>query len=669
MTFHQLSIYIHPPLTRFVLLSKLMRGQRLAKTIKSTTFAESFPKIFNVDRKGKRRPIGKIRAEDTRRVDIIDQQLCGIITPSIQQANLILTITLPDDVIGYLAPTLEQHKGCTVLDFDPGPCLFSSKLHDFLKPKKHVLLEPDARYFEPYIAPLLAQSNSTYQHVNFAGPVHNIFSWPHEVRVKLDPNLLPDRTPVTPDDPRSLRYDPSLLILGNIGHRLKIGKKNPVFQEFQRMVLFNLGRSVLSRSGVFESGLVRTLWWVTDAYKNSILAGNVPDNRTAVGMHTDLGFHTNEVVGVRTLQEFQERRVKQRRRLEGLDRMADAATDARMKENKMRVPEGRTLQPVASHDSKGKKTPANLSPFANIRDNVEDLDADITAASSRLAYVHKWASRRVVAPTRDKELIEESIRTIRYPQATTMRKENTVRRDLSGETEWRGSRKTVFLDLGLRILNLEASYQNIHDRDPSNPALPALKTRILDLDKSLFATIRQAGEITAKDCDELIEDQIIAYSTPPLLNYDQRSYRPLKTSADCFYPNVTPLALIDFVPRGIDIGVPDLANPFDSAKIISYLIHGMMRTRRQPMPVALERLAVNAAKDLIPMVPAITDVRRGGRLDPMKVTVRSVSVEMLAGLVRAWFEWPFRPAHYKLALAEEDEPEVEEQEEQEEEAV
>ncbi|KAF2207370.1 hypothetical protein CERZMDRAFT_91799 [Cercospora zeae-maydis SCOH1-5] len=48
------------------------------------------------------------------------------------------------------------------------------------------------------------------------------------------------------------------------------------------------------------------------------------------------------------------------------------------------------------------------------------------------------------------------------------------------------------------------------------------------------------------------------------------------------------------------------------------------------------------------MVPAITDPRKGGRLDPKHMKVRQLTSEMLEGLIKAWFEWPFKPDGWEL---------------------
>jgi transcription factor 1 len=47
------------------------------------------------------------------------------------------------------------------------------------------------------------------------------------------------------------------------------------------------------------------------------------------------------------------------------------------------------------------------------------------------------------------------------------------------------------------------------------------------------------------------------------------------------------------------------------------------------------------------------DARQGGRMDPRRLKVRNMNEEMLAGLVKAFLEWPFRPSNVEMALASE----------------
>lgn len=130
---------------------------------------------------------------------------------------------------------------------------------------------------------------------------------------------------------------------------------------------------------------------------------------------------------------------------------------------------------------------------------------------------------------------------------------------------------------------------------------------------------------------------------------DTPSYPALHTCATSFYPKV-PCMLLDVVPKPHTLGVDGLSSDARGAGILSLIVKALFTNSSAGMAEMLDRIAPNAAKDLIPMVPAMGDPRRGGRLEPRRLRVRLVTAEMLEGLVRAWAEWPFRPLAEELEL-------------------
>ena len=55
-------------------------------------------------------------------------------------------------MLNYLAPTLKPYRGCTIIDLNPGACVWTRKLHEFLQPKNHVLMEPEELYTQGMLA-------------------------------------------------------------------------------------------------------------------------------------------------------------------------------------------------------------------------------------------------------------------------------------------------------------------------------------------------------------------------------------------------------------------------------------------------------------------------------------------------------------------------------------
>lgn len=461
-----------------------------------------------------------------------------------------------------------------------------------------------------------------------------------------------NKPPLPADDPKRTEFDPSVLILGNLARRQgnsKIHVENGKNMKVQDVVFWTLARDFLQKTGLFESGLVRMLWWIPDAFKSNILTSNTPNNRTTFTVGFNMAFEASEVAGVKTLPSLLDKFYHtQRKRLATLDVAATQNVQNRMEEKGMPSPQSRPLQADRARNRIQEGGVKGMSPFENTAQNVSDLDNAITAAGSRLEEVSVWTGTLKVARAQHKEKIESALETLLYPQSRTFGPENASGYDKTEKSDELGrARKIVLLDLGLQILNLEASYQNLKDKNTDKSELDRLRQGIVALDTD-FNNLLKATEKVSRDVHGLLEDQL-AYYSGPLLTWDRRAYEPLQAKPAEFYPK-SEVSLIDFMPKSTDLAVPDLADSRQSAKVCTQLITHLMSAKKQPLPAALERIAVNAGKDLIPMVPAITDVRRGGRLNPENLFTRMMTPEMLEGLVKAWFEWPFRPQSWELEL-------------------
>ncbi|KAG9983463.1 hypothetical protein KCU98_g6073, partial [Aureobasidium melanogenum] len=124
---------------------------------------------------------------------------------------------LCDQIIDYLGLDLDKHKGCDIIDLHPGACLWSQKIHERLQPRRHLLLEPDERYLDPFIKPLLDQKDSTYRHTTLSGAAPKGYFDTYD-KIFND-HLLPARDPLSVHDPRLREPNNSLLVIGNLVRR------------------------------------------------------------------------------------------------------------------------------------------------------------------------------------------------------------------------------------------------------------------------------------------------------------------------------------------------------------------------------------------------------------------------------------------------------------------
>ena len=496
-------------------------------------------------------------------------------------------------------------------------------------------MEPEERYIEPYVKPLLDQPGSTYRHTYLAG-AHSKRYWDSYRQLYEDPSLLPPRPALPAGDPKLRQLDTSLLVIGNLERSYDNRRTDTA-----SLLLHQMPYNALSNELFQRSGLVRMLWWIPERLKHHVLPRS-PFLRSPFSQGIEMGAEPTEVAGVKSVQDLQDAHAHSRRRAAIYNRMAIDDVAKRMQAAGMSAPKGRELLGV-DHDKGVEVTEdSHKSPLHPTATTIAELEADISKVKDRLARIQECCHNRRLRGAA--KLLE----TLEYPQCIPMLERYIEKSKLPLD------RGPLLMDLSLRILNLEASYKDLEDSTASDTtsrsALEALKPAILHLDDATqdFATFfsHHQGEAL----HDLNEEQLAFYTTPPLTPFSRRAYEPLKLSEKDFFPPSNNLALLDLTPKTRDLSVPDLADSREGVRVCAEMLRALYATRNRGVVDALNGFAVNAGNDLVPMVPAISDVRRGGRLNPNRVRAKMLSEEMVEGLVKAFFEWPFRPQTWELSV-------------------
>ncbi|EME40394.1 hypothetical protein DOTSEDRAFT_75007 [Dothistroma septosporum NZE10] len=584
------------------------------------------------------------------RTDIVSERLC-------------------DDVLRYLAPTLKSYKGCTIIDLNPGACVWSKKLHDLLEPKNHVLMEPEELYVDAFIKPLLDQPGSTYQYSPLSGSA--LGSYLKNSKSLLDDTgLLPEVNPLETGDVRLRQPQPALLITGNLARKprgsntLLARTLSPAHGVLQHHVWMSLSNELFHRGG-----LARMLWWVPDHEKGSMLPQRCQYvNGYSVGL--SLGAQVSEVTGGKPgIAYYRKNAVREvdvtiNQRSDGISMESARQVRSRMSRAGVRLPKDRVLlqpQDLLPESRKKMKTP--LTIYYHTPERLAKAIDELEARSHKVLAAVKQ-SRSVTRPEKLFSILDSFMRHLQYPQTLWQphdeREVNRGRanRHLGGDTKAKydmshgalfGSemRAALILDLFLCIVNLETHYCVMKDNGQD---VGGLKDRIVALDEAVRTKYLQDCPNLQQPIELMLDDNLAFYASPQVLAHDKRPYEALQASMDEFWPRAE-LALLDVVPHPRDLTVPDIATKLDATKAAQDLVRYLYMFKAATLPWALDRMALNAAQDLIPMVPAVTDPRKGGRLNPNNVRVRVLADDMLEGLVKAWFEWPFKPQTWELALA------------------
>ncbi|EPE02589.1 ribosomal rna adenine methylase transferase [Ophiostoma piceae UAMH 11346] len=196
----------------------------------------------------------------------------------------IVSESLVNDIISYMGPKfVDRHKGCDIVDIYPGAGLWSSKLNEALQPRSHILMEPDAQLYEPFLKELTERPGVKL--VPSSGIIwRNLTSilskehLPHQV--ELDPlpdaaegteaETQADETSRQPPRDSVLPRNDTLLVTANLAFfpRRRFGQ----FESVSQLVLFQFISSIRASSLFQKYGLVRMLIWVEDDDRHALVA-------------------------------------------------------------------------------------------------------------------------------------------------------------------------------------------------------------------------------------------------------------------------------------------------------------------------------------------------------------------------------------------------------------
>ena len=521
-------------------------------------------------------------------------------------------LTLSDDVIQRLAPSLVQHIGCTIIDINPGIGLWSSKLHEYLKPRNHILMEPKQNVYLPFLKPLLDAPGSRYRLTDWPDPD------PWHPQRYVGEGLLHNAEghggpPPTTEEPNN-----SILIIANLAAQPH--KHTPVSMASSSAYAkaMHLAYHVRHRSGFHSYGPTRMLWWLSDEQKRPLLPRTVA-NRGKVSVYMETSFDLEEIVGfphtlnARILREG------------ALDIESSMRVANRMQERNIKIPLHRQARP-------GDRR-SDLSEISRPwHRELQKLEQDFHTGkfsqyaerpATELIGEHMSSTRSGKAKSKEKVAWTPEysrMMTLRYSARSGNAKIDQINTVL---------KKQETIDQ----MNLDLHRGNIEALEKGD-IIQALDSKIQEFKHEL-------EKFTDKQLKSLlfIDDDRRAFAMdPPLLLWDRRKAEPLLAQEDEFYPPGK-LALLDFQPRTTDEFpmTPEQSLYFD---VISTCLLGKQSLAT---PTQLKVVAPGAFEALVPQVPAIRDPRKGGRYDIESLRTRSMTPEMIHGLAVAWDNWVFKP--------------------------
>ena len=501
-----------------------------------------------------------------------------------------------DDVLRRLAPSLPQPHTCDVVDLNPGICLWSSRLHKILQPRRHVLVEPERDLYGNFIEPLLSKPQSAYR---YAASITDVLA--------PSTGLLDALQPDNNSRARSA-LNKSLIVVANLTAKVEARRhqdSNYTGAMAKHMLYAFYGAMLLHpQESLHRYGLVRMLAWLPDEVKSSIIPRTVA-SRAKQSVQWDLVAGPKEIAsGSSHLANplWQQRHFEldvESKRLVSARRRPDLSDD--LKERSPPPPEP---APVSYNlDTAGLEAmrkslhrPVWTDELAELEEQYET--GNVASKSKEEKRLRILRSKRVTQHNQHKRVLD-----IAQQQRTI----DAAERALSSSSS----------SIGESDLSLEGTRELAATLNKEREKLP--RHRRLALDK-------------------YVDDQRAFDHRPPVLAWDRREAEPLLVDRVEFVPQ-KPLALIDFQPDPFMMGRLDTTEKkmaFD--EIVSTLFQQPGHTVYQ----ALQSMVHDALPQFLERVPGLQDPLQGGKPDLRDVRIRSLPVNLFVDLALAWESWPFR---------------------------
>ena len=544
---------------------------------------------------------GKLVRHDIRRRDIVNPELC-------------------DQAISLIKSQLPAPGTCDIIDINPGASLWSRALHEAIKPRRHVIIEPEREIYAAAIDPLLNQPESTYRLAPTLGKA-----------LDLSEDFLSEhfRQSFGRDVNEAIRYKSNTQLIINAN----LLRKKIVIEHFQgelmKVFLDQYYRSISFDSGLIEwhrYGLVKLLAWLPHrASQPDFPKGHRMRSRLA--RELEASCHIREIVSsfpgdglANTYRPWDATALESQQQAR-----------KRQQEFKVEIPPSRRQPDVEPYSIAIDPVPENF-------DKLRSLDQKPPLVTQ---YIRAYRKLRKEQP----DLFDRMI-----PGRSGPRPKNdpTCYPEFNNFLKLRGRMRTKHNgykkveDLAQEQLQLERTLLAIRQEYPNDwskyeeqleeyrPKFEAIKIRY----SKMYKDDRYAFNKAVDDYRTLLHGT---------LAWHRREFEPLLCHPnEDFYPHL-PMDLVEITPRESfvqKINTPERQIAFD------YLNVSINLDRNNSLEFFLEKLI--GPKDspqfaeFVASIPALTDPLEGGYHDLAEWRTRAMKTDHIIQMAIKYEEWPYR---------------------------
>lgn len=501
-------------------------------------------------------------------------------------------------------------------------------------------MEPEQKYYKPFIKPLLDYPDSAFRHTTLSG-AHPKSYWDSYDLIFKDDALLPTRKTLSADDPQLRQPNNTLLVTGTLARRYTDIRGHVNNVHSANLLLNHMVHAAQTNSLFHSYGLVRMLLWQPEDTKSTVL----PDTTTTRAGFT-LGLEATadmiEVAGrdryLTTGEKDLSKRSVYKYRFPEMEQSGASTVLRRMEEQGIHMPVHRRgyfhEEAIKRKESGQAMTDVEKHQVSVFKLAEKDVNVEQAIAAHEEKYRQFSAAAKGLTPKRA---------GFDFPYSYKFTKMYT---DQLREMD--KSRLGPYIEMCGRQIALEAELIKVRANKPAE-AWDNLRQRLSHVSSGLREQLSKIANKTVAGATQIFLSELMAFHTS-LLQFDRRPFEPLAVQQDEFWPQYQ-MYLVDIQPYAENLA-SDIASPASANSAMREIISNLFQLTATSLPAALDRLGPNAAQDLLPAVPEVCDVSKGGRLDPDDLAVRLLTAEMLLSLAKAYLEWPFRPSTYD-ATAEE----------------
>ena len=525
-----------------------------------------------------------------------------------------------DDALKRLEPTLKIHVGCDIIDINPGACLWSIKVHELLKPRRHILVEPLHNAYNQFLRPLVDTPGSRYTlaDTNSLWDRWNLGDY-------LEKGLLPEQAHLEEPEMGSADGNTTLLILANMSQNRRAHADRVTAHKIvdSHLKALEFVRALETRSGFHSKGPVRMLMWMSDQDKINFLP-RTTSSRRRLSVYNEIFCDVEEIVGD-VLGPHATRREAY------IDLQSSLLTAERMKKKDIVVP-------IHRMDELPRKLRSEEigAVIQSTRYNDSAIHGERTWHKKlhdlREGFANGSYSQFVGGPPGFEEKKRKRGDMAITPEFKKF--QLLVRTEKDQRNKKAAVDQILAEDADIRAIQL-AIVSNEHPNDIAHQIkVQGLDERI-DRYRKLLA---QQPAVRLNSLHFFADDRVAWSGDSSVLLWDRRNAEPIVPQASEFHVP-KPLALLDFRPKASSTNVLTTTQQ----KYLDDILLSFFATPGFPVAAALDAMGPGAAEAIIPKARSLQDPRRGGRIDLDQLRVRVLTPEMLQEIAVAWDGWLFKP--------------------------